>query len=270
MLMMTDYDLFKLGVFAQDANSACTYDAYTHLTHLHTDADGLSSVQDGFAIANAGHGSYSGSADTTTWYAYDYDVRYYGYRYYSPQLGRWLSRDPIAEKGGNNLYGFVRNNAVNSADKYGLLDLGIISQSGEMQGVVAREMANQSGKGCGQGIGSYSVSGSGQVMFTGPILGGLLNISSWSYAGTSDVSLDNTCKSSCHKYSLQTTWNLSDTIDCNSFAELKSKGYFQPGMPWSGNLLGYLEGACEAIGLNVFAIPVNITWQEKSSGCCGK
>ena len=26
-------------------------------------------------------------------------VRYYGYRYYSPSLGRWLSRDPITEEG---------------------------------------------------------------------------------------------------------------------------------------------------------------------------
>jgi len=99
MFMMTDYDLFKLGVFAQHANSAYTYDAYAHLTNLHTDADGLNSVQDGFPIDNAGHGSYSGTADTTTWYAYDCDVRYYGYRYYSPSLGRWLSRDPIGDRG---------------------------------------------------------------------------------------------------------------------------------------------------------------------------
>ena len=29
---------------------------------------------------------------------------YYNYRYYSPELGRWLSRDSIGEKGGLNLY----------------------------------------------------------------------------------------------------------------------------------------------------------------------
>jgi RHS repeat-associated protein len=34
---------------------------------------------------------------------------YYGYRYYSPRLGRWLSRDPIEAEGGMNLYGFARN-----------------------------------------------------------------------------------------------------------------------------------------------------------------
>ena len=29
---------------------------------------------------------------------------YYNQRYYDPQLGRWLSRDPIEEEGGLNLY----------------------------------------------------------------------------------------------------------------------------------------------------------------------
>ena len=37
-------------------------------------------------------------------------MSYYGYRQYSPQTGRWLSRDPIGENGGLNLYGFVFNN----------------------------------------------------------------------------------------------------------------------------------------------------------------
>ncbi|MDF2441476.1 MAG: hypothetical protein JWN98_2460, partial [Abditibacteriota bacterium] len=43
----------------------------------------------------------------------------YGYRFYSPGLGRWLNRDPIEETGGLNLYGFVGNNAANSVDPYG-------------------------------------------------------------------------------------------------------------------------------------------------------
>ena len=37
---------------------------------------------------------------------------YYNYRYYSPSLGRWLSRDPIEEEGGYNLYGMVNNNPI--------------------------------------------------------------------------------------------------------------------------------------------------------------
>jgi RHS repeat-associated protein len=44
----------------------------------------------------------------------------YGYRYYSPRIGRWLSKDPIEEIGGANLYGFVQNSAVNRLDLLGL------------------------------------------------------------------------------------------------------------------------------------------------------
>jgi len=45
---------------------------------------------------------------------------YYGFRYYSPDLGRWMSRDPIGELGGVNLYGFVGNDPVNGFDVLGL------------------------------------------------------------------------------------------------------------------------------------------------------
>jgi RHS repeat-associated protein len=45
---------------------------------------------------------------------------YYGYRFYSPCTGRWVTRDPIGEAGGINLYGFVKNNAVNFVDPWGL------------------------------------------------------------------------------------------------------------------------------------------------------
>ena len=44
---------------------------------------------------------------------------YYGYRFYSPVLRRWLNRDPIEERGGLNLYGFCGNNAVANYDKDG-------------------------------------------------------------------------------------------------------------------------------------------------------
>ena len=44
----------------------------------------------------------------------------YGYRYYSPALGRWLSKDPIEEEGGLNLYAFADNGGVNAVDWLGL------------------------------------------------------------------------------------------------------------------------------------------------------
>ncbi len=45
---------------------------------------------------------------------------YYGYRYYFPELRRWLSRDPLEEEGGNNLYVFCMNNTTSTFDSLGL------------------------------------------------------------------------------------------------------------------------------------------------------
>ena len=42
------------------------------------------------------------------------------YRAYDPELGRWLSRDPIEEEGGINLYGYVGNGPTGEVDEIGL------------------------------------------------------------------------------------------------------------------------------------------------------
>lgn len=47
-------------------------------------------------------------------------VRYYGLRYYNPSTGRWLSRDPIGERGGVNLYSICSNAVTNYVDALGL------------------------------------------------------------------------------------------------------------------------------------------------------
>jgi RHS repeat-associated protein len=63
-----------------------------------------------------------------------YDLYYYGYRYYSPDTGRFLNRDPINERGSMlvrgekkfnwdeelNLYAMVGNDPVNEVDFLGL------------------------------------------------------------------------------------------------------------------------------------------------------
>jgi hypothetical protein len=45
----------------------------------------------------------------------------YTYRWYDPITGRWPSRDPIEERGGINLYGFVGNDGLSNYDYLGLL-----------------------------------------------------------------------------------------------------------------------------------------------------
>jgi RHS repeat-associated protein len=51
----------------------------------------------------------------------DSDFLYYGHRYYNPSLGRWLSRDPIGEKGGPNVSAFVKNDSINWTDALGFV-----------------------------------------------------------------------------------------------------------------------------------------------------
>ncbi|MGB0581440.1 MAG: RHS repeat-associated core domain-containing protein, partial [Limisphaerales bacterium] len=48
---------------------------------------------------------------------------YYGHRFYNPDSGRWLNRDPIGEAGGLNLQAFVRNSTIDLFDPLGLSEL---------------------------------------------------------------------------------------------------------------------------------------------------
>lgn len=47
-------------------------------------------------------------------------IYYYGYRFYDPNFGRWLNRDPIGERGDFNLYNFSANSPVSGFDINGL------------------------------------------------------------------------------------------------------------------------------------------------------
>lgn len=42
------------------------------------------------------------------------------FAHYDPNKGRWLNRDPIEEKGGASLYGYVANSPINAIDPFGL------------------------------------------------------------------------------------------------------------------------------------------------------
>jgi RHS repeat-associated protein len=44
---------------------------------------------------------------------------YYGYRFYDPNLQRWVNRDPIEEFGGINLYEMVGNDPIDQFDILG-------------------------------------------------------------------------------------------------------------------------------------------------------
>jgi RHS repeat-associated protein len=44
----------------------------------------------------------------------------WGWRYYHPDLGRWLSKDPLGEEGGLNIYAIVDNDPIDLVDVAGL------------------------------------------------------------------------------------------------------------------------------------------------------
>lgn len=58
---------------------------------------------------------------STKYFDHEIGLYYYGYRYLEPGAGRWLNRDPLAEQGGVNLYGFCANDPINLNDPLGLV-----------------------------------------------------------------------------------------------------------------------------------------------------
>ena len=94
---------------------------------------GLVSADDGSVVAQYECGPFAEPMRATGPAAADNPLRfstkytdpetgllYYGYRYYSPSLGRWLSRDPVGENGGVGLYVIAENNILNKWDRFGL------------------------------------------------------------------------------------------------------------------------------------------------------
>ncbi len=90
--------LDKNGAFS----ARCTYDGFGQVT-----------AKSG-ALADANPFQFSSKYNDN-----EGGLLYYGYRYYTPQLGRWLNRDPIEERGGINLYAFVENKPQRYVDPLG-------------------------------------------------------------------------------------------------------------------------------------------------------
>jgi RHS repeat-associated protein len=89
---------------------------------------------------------------------------YYGNRYYQPQSGRWLNRDPIAEIGGMNLYAYVLNSPLNFVDPLGLREsrdctLWLFGRhGGEAMDILDAWQASNYSPQCGDGLGFVSCS----------------------------------------------------------------------------------------------------------------
>ena len=104
-----------------DLPSTCGYDADTRLTGHSEDAR---SYADSFARESPVIPILG--PETNVAHGYDPAPQFkltlgrMGVRYYDPRLGRWLSRDPMGEAGGFNLYAYCGNDPVNRHDALGM------------------------------------------------------------------------------------------------------------------------------------------------------
>lgn len=57
------------------------------------------------------------------YYDKETELYYFGYRFYDPRTGKWLSRDPIEEKGGLNTTAYCNNDPINKLDPTGLMTI---------------------------------------------------------------------------------------------------------------------------------------------------
>jgi RHS repeat-associated protein len=99
-------------------------DGNGNITYLMTSAQGLAASYRYDPYGNTLN--YSGSLAGANAYRFsskeyhsNSEFYYYGYRWYAPSLQRWLNRDPLGERGGINLYGFVGNKPVGFIDPDG-------------------------------------------------------------------------------------------------------------------------------------------------------
>jgi RHS repeat-associated protein len=88
--------------------SALRYDAYGNRSqYAGTDGDAAT------RYLYTGAAGYETDAD-------DIGLQYLSQRYYDPQIGRFITRDPIGWAGGTNLYGYCDNDPVEMVDPSGL------------------------------------------------------------------------------------------------------------------------------------------------------
>ena len=103
------------------------FDANGNIGQVVSAADGAIAARyeyDPYGKPIKAEGAYAGENPfrfSTKYHDDETGLVYYGYRYYSAGLGRWMNRDSISENGSINLYLFVRNNSISLSDKLGLL-----------------------------------------------------------------------------------------------------------------------------------------------------
>jgi RHS repeat-associated protein len=101
------------------------YDASHNVIGLYSGTGAIAAAYeyDPFGNKQTGLGTYAAANPfrfSTKYTDPDSGLVYYGMRYYSAKLGRFLNQDPIEEAGGINLYAFCGNDGVNRWDLLGM------------------------------------------------------------------------------------------------------------------------------------------------------
>ena len=92
----------------------------------------------------------------------------YGYRYLDPVSGRWASRDPIEERGGVNLFGFVEESPTGNCD---VLGLATVLQPSVITTFPSEDLYAQAALGKDEGAGLYFFDSAQCILFAKVRLG---------------------------------------------------------------------------------------------------
>ena len=102
----------------------CMHDAMKNVTSLFGEARGRRALYEyrpyGGLVTSEGNMAQENKFRFSSEYMDDeLGLIYYNYRHLNPRDGRWISRDPIKEQGGWNLFAFVGNRSTNLFDELG-------------------------------------------------------------------------------------------------------------------------------------------------------
>ena len=127
----------------QTSSTGALYFAQDHLgsTRALTSANGS-------LVESINYDSFGKGASSLTRYGYtgrewdgDTGLYYYRNRWYDPQVGRFISEDPIGLEGGINLYTYVESNPLTFSDPFGLQGVGYSDLRADREVYQARRAA---------------------------------------------------------------------------------------------------------------------------------
>jgi RHS repeat-associated protein len=175
------------------------------------------------------------------------------FRAYDPGLGCWLARDPIAENGGINLYGYVGNNPVNRMDVLGLApgdpyssrDVAAWNALNDINATSIRDNREYAGNIYKNADGTYSytapIPGDETTSRRGPVPEGKTTVAGYHTHGDyADCNKKRTDKA--HDYWDSDTFSDPDKINADNIWKIDRDFHVLPQFDWAVSYLGTPSG----------------------------